>query len=80
MNKILDFILTNKYAFFLLDLKNWIVLPVSTYLISFASGLGPITLIYTVDVLPPQGVSFALAIQWICTSLVGKYTPIYGAK
>ena len=68
------------FAFLQLDLKHWIFLPVSTYLIGFALGLGATTLIYTVDILPPNGVGLALGVQWISTSLVGKYTPIFGAK
>lgn len=58
------------------EMFSWVFLSVCGYMVSFAFGMGPVTLIYIADVLPPVGVGLALAVQWILTGAVGKIVPL----
>ncbi len=52
----------------------WILaIAVITYMLTFAIGLGGSQMAYTSEILPPLGVSIALAVQWIMTALIGQY-------
>ena len=46
------------------------------YMLCFGIGLGATANLYVNELLPPAGVGFSLAIQWLAASLIGKLSPI----
>lgn len=61
-------VLTQGICFFILfilihlKLDNFLFFAVGVYLMGYALGVGATTLIYTADVLPPNGIGIALAV------------------
>ena len=53
---------------------------VTLYMLGFAMGIGPTIIPYCADILPPMGVGFAKAFQWIGSSTVAKVSPILEQK
>jgi hypothetical protein len=50
-------------------------IPVVTYILSFAMGLGGTLYLYCSEVVPPTGVGIAMFGQWVFTSLIAKFMP-----
>jgi len=51
------------------------VIIIVTYVMGFSLGSGPITWLYMADILPDTGVSFASAVLWLFTVIVGLGFP-----
>ena len=52
----------------------WIqALSVVIYIVFFAIGLGGSLMAYLSEILPPAGISIALAVQWLVTALIGQF-------
>ena len=52
----------------------WIqALSVVIYIVFFAIGLGGSLMAYLSEILPPVGISIALAVQWLVTALIGQF-------
>jgi len=56
----------------------YFILPISVmaYILSFAVGMGATAGLYINEILPPTGVGFTLATNWVSAALVGKLCPI----
>jgi hypothetical protein len=70
------YVIIGMLSFSDMNLSRWASLPLGLYMFGFALGLGASSYGYTADILPPKGVGFAMAIQWVFTSLVSKVIPI----
>jgi len=64
--------------FLLIKLEVYFLLPVFvfSYVLFFAVGLGATCGLYCNEILPPAGVGFCNAINWMVASLVGKLCPL----
>jgi SP family sugar:H+ symporter-like MFS transporter len=49
---------------------------VAIYIVAQAIGIGGLFMVYTADILPPKGIGMSLALNWICSSILGKLTPL----
>lgn len=74
-------VLFQAFGMFLLflgfQLNNFEILAASVtiFVMFFAVGLGGSQMAYTSEILPPAGISIALAVQWILTAAIGQFLP-----
>lgn len=52
------------------------MIAVMLYMLNFAYGLGGTLAVYTAEIVPPLGVGFATAVQWMFSAIIAKVTPI----
>lgn len=59
------------------QLNNFEILAAAAFIfiMFFAVGLGGSQMAYTSEILPPAGISIALAVQWILTAAIGQFLP-----
>ena len=63
------------FAFIEFGLKNYVMIPVLLFNISFVLGLGGLNLVYTTEIVNPKAVGICVSCQYITSAIIGKFTP-----